>query len=124
MSLTVAGEKQSRPELGAQAWLLSTQRFSGGLNLVNGGIFVEGNSGLGASGSPVRASGYCSIGLRGSNAFDVSHPIELLDDSALILSSEISVGNTVSSALSGSGALLTSDAPRTGSSGAGRTVLW
>lgn len=114
MSLTVAGEKQSRPELGAQAWLLGTQRFSGGLNLVNGGVFVEGDSGLGASGSPVRASGYCSIGLRGSTAFDVSHPIELLDDSALIFSPELSVGHTVSSALSGSGDLLTSDVNRRG----------
>ena len=114
MSLIVAGEKQSRPELGAQAWLLGTQRFSGGLNLVNGGVFVEGDSGLGASGSPVRASGYCSIGLRGSTAFDVSHPIELLDDSALIFSPELSVGHTVSSALSGSGDLLTSDVNRRG----------
>ena len=114
MALTIAGEKQSRPELGAQAWLLGAQTFSGGLNLVNGGVFVQADSGLGASGSPVRASGYCSIGLRGSTAFDISHPIELLEGSALIFSPERSTGNTVSSALFGSGALLTSDVNRRG----------
>lgn len=114
MALTIAGEKQLRPELGAQAWLLGAQTFSGGLNLVNGGVFVQADSGLGASGSPVRASGYCSIGLRGSTAFDISHPIELLKGSALIFSPELSTGNTVSSALSGSGALLTSDVNRRG----------
>ena len=115
MSLTVAGEKQSRPELGAQAWLLGVQTFSGGLNLVNGGVFVSADSGLGANGSPVRASGYCSIGVRGSNAFDISHPIELIEGSALIFSPERATGNTVSGALSGSGDLLTSDVNRRGS---------
>ena len=110
MAITIAGEKQSRPELGAQAWLLGAQSFSGGLNLVNGGVFVQANSGLGASGSPVRASGYCSIGLRGT-AFDISHPIELLEGSALIFSPEYN-GNTVSGVLSGSGDLLTSDVNR------------
>ena len=115
MALTVAGEKQSRPELGAQAWLLGVQRFSGGLNLVNGGVFVQADSGLGASGSPVRASGYCSIGVRYSNgAFDVSHPIELLEGSALIFSPELATGNSVSGSLSGSGDLLTSDVNRRG----------
>ena len=115
MSLTVAGEKQSRPELGAQAWLLDVQTFSGGLNLVNGGVFVQADSGLGASGSPVRASGYCSIGLRGSNgAFDISHPIELLDGSALIFSPEIGTGNTVSGSIAGSGDLLAADVNRRG----------
>ena len=112
MALTIAGEEQSRPELGAQAWLLGVQTFSGGLNLVNGGVFVQADNGLGASGSPVRASGYCSIGLRGSTAFDISHPIELLKGSALIFSPEYNSGYTVSSALSGSGALLTSDVNR------------
>ena len=112
MALTIAGEKQSRPELGAQAWLLGAQTFSGGLNLVNGGVFAEADSGLGASGSPVRASGYCSIGMRGSIAFDISHPIELLEGSALIFSPELATGNTVSGALSGSGDLLTSDVNR------------
>ena len=111
MTLTIAGEKQSRPELGAQAWLLGVQTFSGGLNLVNGGVFVQADSGLGASGSPVRASGYCSIGVRGSPAFDISHPIELLEGSALIFSPEYN-GNSVSGALSGSGDLLTSDVNR------------
>ncbi|MBR4611162.1 MAG: hypothetical protein IKO40_00455 [Kiritimatiellae bacterium] len=115
MALTIAGEKQLRPELGAQAWLLDAQTFSGGLNLVNGGVFVQSDSGLGASGSPVRASGYCSIGLRNtSGVFDISHPIELLEGSALIFSPERSTGNTVSSALSGSGDLLTSDVNRRG----------
>lgn len=116
MALTVAGEKQSRPELGAQAWLLGVQSFSGGLNLVNGGVFVSADSGLGASGSPVRASGYCSIGVRYSDgAFDVSHPIELLEGSALIFSPELATGNSVSGSLSGSGDLLTSDVNRRGS---------
>ncbi len=114
MALTIAGEKQTRPELGAQAWLLGAQSFSGGLNLVNGGVFVQADSGLGASGSPVRASGYCSIGVRGTiGAFDISHPIELLEGSALIISSEYN-GNSVSGAISGSGALLTSDVNRPG----------
>ena len=111
MALTIAGEKQSRPELGAQAWLLGVQTFSGGLNLVNGGVFVQADSGLGASGSPVRSSGYCSIGVRGSPAFDISHPFELLEGSALIFSPEYN-GNSVSGALSGSGDLLTSDVNR------------
>ena len=110
MALTIAGEKQSRPELGAQAWLLGAQTFSGGLNLVNGGVFIQADSGLGASGSPVRASGYCSIGVRGT-AFDISHPFELLEGSALIFSPEYN-GNSVSGALSGSGDLLTSDVNR------------
>jgi hypothetical protein len=115
MALTIAGEKQLRPELGAQAWLLGVQTFSGGLNLVNGGVFVQADSGLGASGSPVRASGYCSIGVRGSPAFDISHPFELLEGSALIFSPEYN-GNSVSGALSGSGDLLTSDVNRPGNS--------
>ena len=115
MALTIAGEKQSRPELGAQAWLLGAQTFSGGLNLVNGGVFVQADSGLGASGSPIRASGYCSLGMRNtSGVFDISHPIELLKGAALIFSPERSTGNTVSSELSGSGDLLTSDVNRRG----------
>ena len=113
MALTVAGEKQSRPELGAQAWLLGVQTFSGGLNLVNGGVFIQADSGLGASGSPVRASGYCSIGTYNAG-FDVTegHPIELLDGSALLFSPFSKTGNMVASALSGTGDLLTSDVNR------------
>ena len=113
MSLTVAGEKQSRPELGAQAWLLGVQTFSGGLNLVNGGVFIQADSGLGASGSPVRASGYCSIASY-NWTFDISHPIELCDGSALIFSPNNRTGNTISSTFSGSGDLLTSDVNRRG----------
>ena len=112
MALTVAGEKQSRPEHGMQAWLLGVQTFSGGLNLVNGGVFIQADSGLGASGSPVRASGYCSIASYGEHTFGISHPIQLLDGSALIFSPSLSTGNTVSGALSGSGDLLTSDVNR------------
>ena len=112
MALTVAGEKQSRPELGVQAWLLGVQTFSGGLNLVNGGVFIQADSGLGASGSPVRASGYCSIASYGEHTFGISHPIQLLDGSALIFSPSLSTGNTVSGAISGSGDLLTSDVNR------------
>ena len=114
MALTVAGEKASRPELGIQAWLLGVQTFSGGLNLVNGGVFIQADSGLGASGSPVRASGYCSIASYNWN-FNISHPIELLDGSALIFSPTWgNGGNTISSTLSGSGDLLTSDVNRYG----------
>ena len=114
MSLTVAGEKQSRPELGAQAWLLGVQTFSGGLNLVNGGVFIQADSGLGASGSPVRASGYCSIASY-NWTFVLSHPIKLLDGSALIFSPAYgNQGNTISGALSGTGDLLTSDVNRSG----------
>ena len=112
MALTVVGEKQSRPELGAQAWLLDVQTFSGGLNLVNGGVFIQADSGLGASGSPVRASGYCSIASYGEHTFGISHPIQLLEGSALIFSPSLAIGNTVSGALSGSGDLLTSDINR------------
>ena len=115
MSLTVAGEKQSRPELGAQAWLLGVQTFSGGLNLVNGGVFIQADSGLGASGSPVCASGYCSIASY-NWTFDISHPIELCDGSALIFSPNNRTGNTISSTFSGSGDLLTSDVNRRGCS--------
>jgi len=114
MALTVAGEKQSRPELGVMAYLLGVQTFSGGLNLVNGGVFIQADSGLGASGSPVRASGYCSITAY-NWTFDISHPIELLDGSALIFSPAYgNQGNTISSTLSGSGDLLTSDVNRSG----------
>ena len=113
MALTIAGEKQSRPELGAQVWLLGNQSFSGGLNLVNGGVFIQGDSGLGAGGSPVRASGYCSIAAY-QTAFDITagHPIELLDGSALVFSPALGSGNIVASALSGSGDLLASDVNR------------
>ena len=114
MALTVAGEKQSRPELGAQAWLMGVQTFSGGLNLVNGGVFISADSSLGASGSPIRASGYCSIASYGENTFGIAHPIHLLDGSALIFSPSMATGNTVSGALSGSGDLLTSDVNRRG----------
>jgi hypothetical protein len=114
MVLTVVGEKQSRPELGAQAWFLEDQSFSGGLNLVNGGVFIKADAGLGASGSPIRASGYCSIASYGENTFGIAHPIHLLDGSALIFSPSMATGNTVSGALSGSGDLLTSDVNRRG----------
>ena len=113
MSLTVAGEKQSRPELGFQTWLLGGQSFSGGLNLVNGGVFIQADTGLGASGSPVRASGYCSIAAHNWN-FAVTHPIQLLDGSALIFSPAVTTDNTVSGVLSGSGDLLISDVNRRG----------
>ena len=114
MALTVAGSKESRPECGVQAWLLGTQRFSGGLNLVNGGVFIGADSGLGASGSPVRVSGNSSISSY-NWTFDISHPIELLAGSALIFSPYTgNQGNTVSSTLSGSGDLLTSDVNRSG----------
>ena len=114
MSLTVAGEKQSRPELGFQTWLLRVQSFSGGLNLVNGGVFIQTDTGLGASGSPVRASGYCSITAH-NWTFAVTHPIELLEGSALIFSpANPNSGNTISSTLSGPGNLLTSDINRPG----------
>jgi len=114
MALTVAGMKESRPELGVQAWLLGTQRFSGGLNLVNGGVFIQADSGLGTSGSPVHVSGYCSIASY-NWTFVISHPIELLDGSALIFSPAYgNQGNTISSTLSGSGDLLTSDVNRSG----------
>ena len=114
MALTVAGMRQSRPELGAQAWLLGVQTFSGGLNLVNGGVFVQADSGFGASGSPIRASGYCSIAAY-NWTFAITHPIELLDGSALIFSPQGgNQGNTVSSTLTGSGDLLTSDVNRSG----------
>ncbi len=114
MALTIAGEKQSRPELGAQAWLLSAQSFSGGLNLVNGGVFVQADSGFGASGSPIRASGYCSIAAY-NWTFAITHPIELLEGSALIFSPQSgNQGNTVSSTLTGSGDLQTSDVNRSG----------
>ncbi|MBR3085271.1 MAG: hypothetical protein IKH04_02600 [Kiritimatiellae bacterium] len=114
MALTVAGEKQTRPELGFQAWFLGgNNSFSGGLNLVNGGVFIEDNSGLGAAGALVRASGYCSIAAR-DWAFAIAHPIALLDGSALIFSPSARTGNTVSGALSGSGDLLTSDINRPG----------
>jgi len=114
MSLTVAGTKEARPERGVQAWLLGTQSFSGGLNLVNGGVFIQTDSGLGASGSPVRVSGYSLIASY-NWTFDISHPIELLDGSALIFSPIYgNGGNTISSSLSGSGDLLTSDVNRYG----------
>jgi hypothetical protein len=114
MSLTIAGEKAARPELGAQAWLLGEQTFSGGLNLVNGGVFIQSDAGLGASGAPVRASGYCSIAAY-NWTFVLSHPIELLDGSALIFSPAYgNQGNTISGALSGTGDLLTSDVNRSG----------
>ncbi len=114
MALTVAGEKAGRPELGVQAWLLGVQTFSGGLNLVNGGVFVSSDVGFGASGSPIRASGYCSIAAR-DWAFNITHPIEMLDGSALIFSPTYgNQGNTVSGSLSGSGDLLTSDVNRSG----------
>lgn len=114
MSLTVAGEKAPRPELGAQAWLLGDQAFSGGLNLVNGGVFIQSDAGLGASGSPVRASGFCSVAAY-NWTFAISHPIELLEGSALIFSPAYgNQGNTVSGALSGAGDLLVSDVNRSG----------
>lgn len=113
MALTIAGVKASRPECGAQTWLLADQRFSGGLNLVNGGVFVASDGGLGASGGKVSASGYCSISAY-NWAFDVSHPVELLDGSALIFSPSAATGNLISSSLSGSGDLLVSDINRGG----------
>ncbi len=113
LALTVAGEKQSRPELGAQAWLLGVQTFSGGLNLVNGGVFIQDDSGLGASGSPVRASGYCSIAAYNTEfGITAGHPIELLDGSALLFSPSTKTDNMVASAISGSGDLLTADVNR------------
>jgi len=114
MTLTVAGEKQARPELGAQAWLMKDQTFSGGLNLVNGGVFIQSDAGLGASGSPIRASGYCSIASYGENTLSISRPIQLIDGSALIFSPSMATGNAVSGELSGSGDLLTSDVNRGG----------
>lgn len=113
MRLTVAGEKQARPELGAQAWLVNDQRFSGGLDLVNGGVFVQSDLGLGAAGGRVRTSGYCSIAAY-NTAFDIAaaRTVELLDGSALVFSPAVASGNTVAAALAGSGDLLTSDVNR------------
>ena len=116
MTITVAGEKKDRPEKGFAAWLLGEQSFSGGLNLVNGGVVIQGDSGLGAAGSPVTAVGYCAItSYEWTFGISSSHPIEIRDGGALIFSPTWgNQGNTVASALSGSGALLTSDVNRSG----------
>lgn len=110
MSLTVAGERTQRPELGAVAWLITDNYYSGGLNLVNGGVFISTEAALGANGSPVRAAGYCSVAAY-NKAFDLSanHPITIAADGALLLSPSLKTGNEVASALAGEGDLLTSD---------------
>ena len=113
MALTVAGEKQDRPERGAVAWLLDSDTYTGGLVLINGGAVVAGENNLGGK---VTAIGNCSLAAY-NRAFAISDktPIDLREGSALILSPTYgNAGNTVASPLFGAGDLLTSDIDRSG----------
>ena len=115
MALTIVGEQKTRPELGAVAWLLDPNSFSGGLNLVNGGVFVGADSHLGKPGAPITAEGYCSIASR-NWTFDIgARPITINEGSALLFSPVYgSQGNTIAATLKGTGDLLTSDICRSG----------
>ena len=115
MSLTIAGERQSRPELGAVAWLLNKSSFSGGVNLVNGGVVIASESSLGTSGK-VTAVGNCSItAYNHTFALSDKHPIEICKDANLIFCPiNGNQGNTVAAKLTGEGTLLTSDIDRSG----------
>lgn len=113
MALTVAGEKQNRPERGAVAWLLDNDTYTGGLVLINGGAVVSGERNLGGR---VTAVGYCSLSIY-NQTFNISDktPFELRKDSALLFSPCYgNQGNTIASPLSGTGDLLTSDIDRSG----------
>ena len=119
MTLTIGGFKQNRPDFGALAWFISSagsDTYSGGLNLVNGGVVIEGDYNLGASGAPVKANGYCMITMRnGTFAISDTRTVEIQPDSALMFSPfYANSGNTVAAKLSGSGDLLTSDFIRRG----------
>ena len=119
MSLTVVGEKQSRPEQGAVAWLINGEgadTYTGGLNLINGGVVIARESNLGASGA-ITAVGNCSVTAYRDTTFGISakHPICLKENAALIFCPYRSnAGDTVASAISGSGDFLTSDICREG----------
>ena len=115
MALTVAGEHQSRPELGAVAWLLHENGFSGGVNLINGGVVIAKELSLGSSGK-ITASGNCSITAYNSSfAISEKHPVEICKDANLIFCPfDANQGNTVASKLTGEGSLLTSDIDRPG----------
>ena len=115
MVLTIAGERKERPELGAVAWLLDVNTFSGGLNLVNGGVFVDGDSHLGKLGAPINVAGYCSIAARNWTFSIGARPVTIASDSALQFSPAYgNQGNTVAATFKGTGDLLTSDICRSG----------
>lgn len=119
MTLTIGGFKQNRPDFGALAWIINSEgrdTYSGGLCLVNGGVVIEGDYNLGASGAPVKAKGPCIIVMRnGTFAISDTRTVEILPDSALMFSPLYGdSGNTVAAKLSGSGDLLTADFIRRG----------
>lgn len=115
MSLTIVGELKSRPELGAVAWLLDSNSFSGGLNLINGGVFCDADSRLGKLGAAITAEGYCSIAARNWTLDIGARPLTINDGSALLFSPAWgNSGNTIAVTLKGTGDLLTSDVCRSG----------
>lgn len=115
MALTIAGERQSRPELGAVAWLLSKNGFSGGLNLINGGVVVGEDEALGKAGAPIDAIGNCSITAREWTFAIGARPLTIHEDAALMFCPSYgNQGNTVGATLMGTGDLLTSDIDRSG----------
>lgn len=115
MALTVAGESQTRPERGAVAWLLNKNSFSGGLNLINGGVVVNGDESLGKAGAPIDAIGPCSITAYNWTFAIGARPLTIHEDAALMFCPSYgNQGNTVAATLMGTGDLLTSDIDRSG----------
>lgn len=115
MALTIAGERQSRPELGAVAWLLNKNSFSGGFNLINGGVVVGEDEALGKAGAPIDAIGNCSITAREWTFAIGARPLTIHEDAALMFCPSYgNQGNTVGATLMGTGDLLTSDIDRSG----------
>lgn len=110
MPVTVAGPRPSRPDKGSQAWLIGGNNdFSGGLYLLNGGVVIDAENGLGRAGCPVSVRGLSMISLRNGTPSSVGdRPVCLHDGSALMFSSEKS-GIDFRGAFEGSGDLLTGD---------------
>lgn len=118
MTVTVAGPRCARPEQGALVWDISENDFSGGLVLLNGGVLLYGESGLGRAGCPVDAYGYSAIvrGPGGDGILTVgTRPLRIHAGAALLFSPCTgNQGNAVAATISGEGDLLTSDSDRSG----------
>lgn len=116
MPVTIVGPRPNRPEKGALVWDISSNDFSGGLTLINGGVLLYAEEGLGRSGCPVDVYGP-SIISRGSGNNGVLQigvrPLRLHEGSVLMISPYYgNVNNYVNATLSGEGDLITCDIAR------------
>ena len=110
MAVTLAGARGTSPSRGALVRFMTANTFSGGLYLVNGGLWYDGDAMLGAAGSPVIVSGLSAMAPSG-NVLETAtdRPIEIGEEATLQLLAAQGYGAVIRGPLSGAGSLITGE---------------